>query len=143
MNEDKNIKKHLCTTFKTTFGLHRERFLRDFCPYCLRAEVYSAMAESLGLAWKDLNQLLEQRKIILDQNYLFQGHFQVQKKIIFPNLVFKQLRPSVEINFGVTAKVLAAMIVGSNPAKVCINHTHSSYYEEKITCNTIYLITNL
>ena len=42
-----------------------------------RAEVYSAMAESLGLAWKDLNNLLEQRKIILDQNYLFQGHFQV------------------------------------------------------------------
>ena len=44
---------------------------------CSRAEVYSAMAESLGLAWKDLNNLLEQRKIILDQNYLFQGHLQV------------------------------------------------------------------
>ncbi|CAG7819858.1 unnamed protein product [Allacma fusca] len=33
-----------------------------------RAEVYAAMAESLGLAWKDLNNQLEQRKTILKFN---------------------------------------------------------------------------
>ena len=42
-----------------------------------RAEVYTAMAESLGMAWRDLIHLLDQRKYILDQNYVFQGHFQV------------------------------------------------------------------
>ena len=41
-----------------------------------RAEVYSAMAESLGAAWKDLNKILEERKILLDLNYTFQGHYQ-------------------------------------------------------------------
>lgn len=35
------------------------------------------MAESLGTAWKNLNRILEERKEILDQNYLFQGHYQV------------------------------------------------------------------
>lgn len=33
-----------------------------------RAEVYAAMAESLGRAWKDINFNLELRKIILDLN---------------------------------------------------------------------------
>ena len=42
-----------------------------------RAEVYTAMAESLGMAWRDLIHLLDERKSILDQNYMFQGHFQV------------------------------------------------------------------
>lgn len=42
-----------------------------------RAEVYAAMAESLGLAWRDLTNQLEQRKMLLDQNYIFQGHFKV------------------------------------------------------------------
>ena len=42
-----------------------------------RAEVYSAMAESLGSAWKDLNRILEERKILLDLNFSFQGHYQV------------------------------------------------------------------
>ncbi|GFU43525.1 titin [Trichonephila clavipes] len=32
-----------------------------------RGEVYSAMAENLGLAWKDLNAQLEQRRQILEQ----------------------------------------------------------------------------
>ena len=41
-----------------------------------KAEVYASMAESLGLAWRDLNFQLDQRKLILDQNYLFQGHLQ-------------------------------------------------------------------
>ena len=45
-----------------------------------KAEVYSAMAESLGQAWRDLNYQLEQRREILDQNYLFQGHFHVRTK---------------------------------------------------------------
>lgn len=36
-----------------------------------RAEVYSAMAESLGRAWKDVNQHLETRKQILDLNVLY------------------------------------------------------------------------
>lgn len=36
-----------------------------------RAEVYAAMAESLGRAWQDVNQLLELRKQILDLNVLF------------------------------------------------------------------------
>ncbi len=35
------------------------------------------MAQSLGLAWKDLNELLEHRKQVLERNFLFQGHFQV------------------------------------------------------------------
>ena len=43
-----------------------------------RAEVYTAMAESLGMAWRDLIHLLDERKYILDQNYMFQGHFQVR-----------------------------------------------------------------
>ena len=42
-----------------------------------RAEVYAAMAESLGLAWRDLNRILEERKLLLDRNYSFQGHYQV------------------------------------------------------------------
>ncbi|XP_071560873.1 uncharacterized protein [Temnothorax nylanderi] len=37
-----------------------------------RAEVYTAMAETLGQAWRDVNQLLERRKEILDRNVLFQ-----------------------------------------------------------------------
>ena len=40
-----------------------------------RAEVYSAMAESLGTAWKDLNRILEERRILLDLNHTFQGHY--------------------------------------------------------------------
>ena len=39
-----------------------------------KAEVYAAMAESLGTAWRDLNSLLETRRAMLEQNYLFQGH---------------------------------------------------------------------
>jgi titin len=46
-----------------------------------KAEVYAAMAESLGVAWKDLNGQLDRRKTLLDQNYLFQGHLQVQYMI--------------------------------------------------------------
>ena len=42
-----------------------------------RAEVYSAMADSLGVTWRDLNAQLEVRGHILDQNYLFHGHFRV------------------------------------------------------------------
>ncbi|XP_066996542.2 titin isoform X1 [Anabrus simplex] len=38
-----------------------------------RAEVYAAMAESLGLAWKDVNVHLEQRKNILDLNVAYQS----------------------------------------------------------------------
>ncbi|CAD1476295.1 unnamed protein product, partial [Heterotrigona itama] len=33
-----------------------------------RAEVYAAMAETLGQAWRDVNELLERRKQILDSN---------------------------------------------------------------------------
>ncbi|XP_037781353.1 LOW QUALITY PROTEIN: titin-like [Penaeus monodon] len=36
-----------------------------------RAEVYASMAESLGLAWKDLNAQLETRKQILDMGVAF------------------------------------------------------------------------
>lgn len=36
-----------------------------------RAEVYAAMAESLGRAWKDINLHLELRKQILDLNVLY------------------------------------------------------------------------
>ncbi|XP_012286354.1 titin [Orussus abietinus] len=36
-----------------------------------RAEVYKAMAETLGQAWRDINALLERRKRILDGNLLF------------------------------------------------------------------------
>nr|CAD7442107.1 unnamed protein product [Timema bartmani] len=39
-----------------------------------RAEVYAAMADSLGLAWKDVNSHLEQRKLILDLNVNYQSH---------------------------------------------------------------------
>ena len=45
------------------------------------AEVYTAMAESLGAAWKDLNQLLELRVAILETNYLFRGHMKVSQEI--------------------------------------------------------------
>nr|XP_033332552.1 uncharacterized protein LOC117223969 isoform X8 [Megalopta genalis] len=37
-----------------------------------RAEVYAAMAETLGQAWHDVNELLERHKQILDCNVLFQ-----------------------------------------------------------------------
>ncbi|XP_072764140.1 uncharacterized protein [Anoplolepis gracilipes] len=37
-----------------------------------KADVYAAMAETLGQAWRDVNQLLERRKEILDRNVLFQ-----------------------------------------------------------------------
>lgn len=33
-----------------------------------RAEVYAAMAESLGAAWKDVNRHLDTRKRVLDLN---------------------------------------------------------------------------
>ena len=36
-----------------------------------RAEVYAAMAESLGLAWRDLNAHLETRKNMLDMSVAF------------------------------------------------------------------------
>lgn len=36
-----------------------------------RAEVYAAMAESLGLAWKDVNTLLEERRNILLLNVAY------------------------------------------------------------------------
>ncbi|CAL4066271.1 unnamed protein product, partial [Meganyctiphanes norvegica] len=36
-----------------------------------RAEVYAAMAESLGLAWKNLNGQLDQRKQVLDMSLAF------------------------------------------------------------------------
>lgn len=39
-----------------------------------KAEVYAAMAETLGQAWRDVNQLLERRKEILDRNVLFQWY---------------------------------------------------------------------
>ncbi len=48
----------------------------------VKPEVYAAMAESLGMAWKDLNNQLNQRKTLLDQNYLFQGHLQVRDMLI-------------------------------------------------------------
>ena len=51
------------------------------CNHKNRAEVYTAMAESLGMAWRDLINLLDERKYILDQNYVFQGHFQVNIRI--------------------------------------------------------------
>lgn len=35
------------------------------------SEVYQAMAESLGEAWKDLNAQLELRKVLLDQSVAF------------------------------------------------------------------------
>jgi len=34
-------------------------------------DVYTAMAESLGEAWKDLNKQLEYRKMLLDQSIAF------------------------------------------------------------------------
>lgn len=36
-----------------------------------RAEVYAAMADTLGQAWRDVNSLLELQKQILDHNVLF------------------------------------------------------------------------
>ena len=42
-----------------------------------KAAVYSAMAESLGSAWQDLHNFIEQRNSIVDKNFLFQGHLQV------------------------------------------------------------------
>ena len=53
------------------------------CNHKNRAEVYTAMAESLGMAWRDLINLLDERKYILDQNYVFQGHFQVNVRVTF------------------------------------------------------------
>lgn len=41
-----------------------------------KAEVYAAMAESLSQTWRDVNQLLERRKEILDQNVLFQRYLE-------------------------------------------------------------------
>ncbi|XP_048515729.1 titin isoform X3 [Athalia rosae] len=38
-----------------------------------RAEVYAAMADTLGQAWRDVNSHLERRKQILDSNVLFQS----------------------------------------------------------------------
>ncbi|XP_051161941.1 muscle M-line assembly protein unc-89 isoform X2 [Leptopilina boulardi] len=37
-----------------------------------KAEVYKAMADTLANAWRDVNSLLERRKIILERNVLFQ-----------------------------------------------------------------------
>ena len=43
-----------------------------------KAEVYTAMAEALGQAWKDLNDHLDQRRDVLRLNFNFQGHFEVR-----------------------------------------------------------------
>ena len=42
-----------------------------------RADVYTAMAESLGTAWREINNIMEERKIILDKNNTFQTHMKV------------------------------------------------------------------
>lgn len=34
-----------------------------------RAEVYAAMAESLGETWKDLNAILDERRIVIELAY--------------------------------------------------------------------------
>lgn len=44
-----------------------------------KAEVYAAMAQSLGAAWGDLNRQLDRRGAVLEHNYLFQGHFRDYK----------------------------------------------------------------
>ena len=51
-----------------------------------KEKVYTAMAESLGLAWRDLTHQLEQRKVVLDQNYMFQGHYKVPKYPVVLNI---------------------------------------------------------
>ena len=48
-----------------------------------RAEVYAAMAESLGLAWKELNQQLETRKSLLDLAVAYQTWVQLVKFFFF------------------------------------------------------------
>lgn len=56
-----------------------------------RARVYSAMADSLGSAWRDLNRILEERRILLDLNYTFQEHYQVRNDywiFFFPSNLF-------------------------------------------------------
>ena len=52
-----------------------------------RALVYSAMADSLGSAWRDLNRILEERKILLDLNYTFQEHYQVRIYFCLSSLI--------------------------------------------------------
>lgn len=47
-----------------------------------KAGVYAAMAESLGAAWQDLHGILDQRRAILDKNFLFKGHLQVSKQTL-------------------------------------------------------------
>ena len=56
-------------------------------------EVYEAMAQSLGEAWKDLNRQLEYRKMLLDQSIAFHQSalkvgslgewFLIQQKAVF------------------------------------------------------------
>ena len=55
-----------------------------------RARVYSAMADSLGSAWRDLNRILEERRILLELNYIFQEHYQVRDDywIFLPSNLF-------------------------------------------------------
>lgn len=50
------------------FGIF-EWYHADDILNCL--QVYAAMAESLGEAWKDLNAQLEYRKMLLDQSIAF------------------------------------------------------------------------
>lgn len=44
-----------------------------------KAQVYAAMAQSLGLAWKDLIDLMDERKAMLDQCFIFYSHLNVSQ----------------------------------------------------------------
>ena len=45
-------------------------------------EVYAAMAESLGEAWKDLNRQLDYRKMLLDQSISFHESAQQVRNLL-------------------------------------------------------------
>ncbi len=92
----------------------------------VRAEVYAAMAQSLGAAWRDLNAALDRKGQMLEHNFLFHGHFQVNsiKKICFCNSVKYS---SSETSF--TCKVTA----------FCFSNSCWWFFQGGVTISTLHL----
>ncbi len=61
-------------------------------------EVYAAMAESLGEAWKDLNAQLDYRKMLLDQSIAFHQRAQ-QVRILLGWLRFRIVLKNLDVQY--------------------------------------------
>ena len=96
-----------------------------------RAEVYAAMAESLGLAWRDLHLQLEMRRSVLEKNLAFhrraQEFFEKSADMLveFNNIVIPSDSSSVRMLLNQLTErrkgVLAALMSAHQEGQVLLN----------------------